>query len=77
MKAVLTSNLVSSETKKTTTACNFQTMGMNFLAMPRELLRGQIGSYAYCQCEASRSFMMEELRKSALRNTYTIQQNQN
>ena len=38
MEEVSTSNLVSSGTKETTTACNFQ----HDYAM-----RGQIGSYAY------------------------------
>ena len=38
MEVVTNSNLVPSETKKTTTACSFQ----NGYAM-----RGQIGNYAY------------------------------
>ena len=38
MEVVSTSNLVSSETKKTTTACNF---------LHSYVMRGQIGSYAY------------------------------
>ena len=40
MEVVSTSNLFSSETEKTTTACNFR----HDYAM-----RGQIGSYAYIQ----------------------------
>ena len=40
--------------------------------MPHDLMRCQIGSYAEAIC----IFMMAELRKSALINTYTKQQNQ-
>ena len=40
MEVVSTSNLVSLETEKTTTACNFQ---HNYA------MTGQIGSYAYIQ----------------------------
>ena len=40
MEVVSTSNLVSSETQKTTTACNFQ---------HDYDMRGQLGSYAYIQ----------------------------
>ena len=45
MKVVSTSNLVSSEAKKTTAACNFQTMPINSFLMPHDLMRDQIGSY--------------------------------
>ena len=45
MQVVSTSNLVSSDTEKTT-ACNFQTMAMNSFIMPHNLMRGKIGSYA-------------------------------
>ena len=44
MEVVTTSNLVSSKTEKT--ACNFQTMVINFFVVPHDLMRGQIGSYA-------------------------------
>ena len=40
MEVVLTSNLISTETEKTTTAYNFQ---------HDYIMRGQIGSYAYIQ----------------------------
>ena len=43
MEVVSTSNLVSLETKKSTTACNFQ--NMNSFVMSHELMRGQIGSH--------------------------------
>ena len=43
MEVVSTSNLVSSETKNTTTACNFQ----HDYAM-----RDPIGSYAYIQIQS-------------------------
>ena len=49
MEAVSTSNLGSSENKKITTASNFQTMAMKSSVMPHDLMRGQIGSYAYIQ----------------------------
>ena len=49
MEVVLTSNLVSSETGETTTACNFQTMAMNSFFIPHDLMRSQIGSYTYMQ----------------------------
>ena len=47
MEVVSTSNLVSSENEKITTACILQTMVMNFFVMPHDLMRDQIGSYAY------------------------------
>ena len=49
MEVVSTLNLVSLENEKITTACNFQTMAMNSSVMPHDLMRGQIGSYAYMQ----------------------------
>ena len=49
MEVGSTSNLVSSENEKTTTACNFQTMAMNSFVIPHDLMRGQTGSYAYMQ----------------------------
>ena len=49
MEVVSTSNLVSSENGKITTACNFQTMAMNSSFIPHDLMRGQIGRYAYMQ----------------------------
>ena len=36
MKVVSTSNLVSSETEKTTTACNFKTMAINSFFMSHD-----------------------------------------
>ena len=49
MEALSASNLVSSETEKTTAVCNFQTMAINYLVMPRDMMRGQMRSYAYMQ----------------------------
>ena len=52
MEVVSTLNLVSSETEKITTACNFQTMDINCFVMSHEykyLTKGQIGSFAYMQ----------------------------
>ena len=49
MKVVSTSNLVSLETKKATTACNFQTIAMNSFVIPHDLMRGKIRSYPYMQ----------------------------
>ena len=43
MEVVSTSNLVSVETEKTPTACNFQ--NMNSFVMSHDLMRGQIGSH--------------------------------
>ena len=49
MKVVSTSRLISLENKKITTARNFQNANMNSSVMPHDLMRGQIGSYAYVQ----------------------------
>ena len=46
MEVVSTSSLVSSETEKTTTACNFQNITMNSFVMQHCLITGLIGSYA-------------------------------
>ena len=64
MEVVSTSNLVSSETEKITTAYNFQ----HDYAM-----RGQIGSMHICKYKAIHEsyFMIAEIGKSTLRNTYT------
>ena len=44
IEIVSTSNLlVASENEKTTTACNFQTLAINFFVVPHDLMRGQIG----------------------------------
>ena len=48
MEVVSTSNLVSLENEKIT-ASNFQIMAMKSSVMPHDLMRGQIGSYAYIQ----------------------------
>ena len=71
MEVLSTSNLASSEIEKTTTACKFQTTAMNSFVMPHDLKRDGIGSYAYMQNEAIRSFMMAEPLESTLRSTYT------
>ena len=60
MEVVSSSDLVSLETEKTTTACNFQTMGMSSFVMPHDLMRGQIGSCANKRLLIP-SFMMAEL----------------
>ena len=39
MNVVSNSNLVSLETEKRITACNFQTMVMNFFVIPQDLMR--------------------------------------
>ena len=49
MEEVSTSNLVSSENEKKKTACNFQTMTINSFVIPHDLIRGQMGTYAYMQ----------------------------
>ena len=49
MEVVSTSNLVSSEAKKTIKACNFQTIPIDLFVMLHDLMRGQIGSYGYMQ----------------------------
>ena len=49
MEALSTSILVFSETEKTTSVCNFQTMTINSLVMPRDMMRDQMRSYAYMQ----------------------------
>ena len=46
MDVVSTSNLVSSENEKKTTACNFQTMAMNSFVISHDLMRRQMGTYA-------------------------------
>ena len=48
MEIVSTSNLVSSENEKKT-AFNFQTMAANSFVIPHDLMRGQMGTYAYMQ----------------------------
>ena len=58
MEVVSTSNFVSLETKKATTALNFQTM--NSFVMSHDLMRGQIGSHANKRLWIC-SFMMAEL----------------
>ena len=68
MEVVPTSNLVSSETEKPATACNFQHDYTMIV---------QIESYAYYKYEPICSFLIAETFKSALRNTYTKQLNQN
>ena len=60
IEVVSTSNLVSSEINKTT-SCNFQTTVIDSFVIPHDLMRGQIGSYAYSKHEAIHSFMMAEL----------------
>ena len=53
MEVVSTSNFLSSETEKTTTADSFQAMAMNSYVTLHDLMRGQTGSYKYiCKCEA-------------------------
>ena len=49
MEVVSTTNLVSSEAEKITTACNFQTMPINSFFVLHDLMRDQIGSYEYMQ----------------------------
>ena len=71
MEVVSTSNLVSSENEKTTTACNFQTMAMNSFVMAHDLMRGQIRSYAYMQEWRYSKFHDSRTKKNTLRNTYT------
>ena len=58
MEVVSTSNLVSMETEKTPTACNFQ--NMNSFVMSHDLMRGQIGSHINKRL-LIRSFTMAEL----------------
>ena len=58
--------VVSSEMK---TACNFQTMGMNFFVMQYDLIRGQIGSSAYMQTK--------DLKNRPKKHIYIKQQSQN
>ena len=41
VEVVSTSNLVSSENEKATTACNFQTMAMNSFAIAYDFIRDQ------------------------------------
>ena len=50
-------------------------MAMNSFVMPHDLIRGQIGSYAYMQYEATFSLMMAELKKRPKKHIYTKQQN--
>ena len=49
MEVVSTSILVSPENEKITRPCNFQTMAMSSSVMPDNLMRRQIGNYAYMQ----------------------------
>ena len=64
MEVVSTSNLASSENEKITTACNFQTMAMNSAVMPHDLIKGQIGNFAYMQIWSYCSFMITEMWKA-------------
>ena len=56
MEVVSTSNLVSSDAKKATITCNFQTMNINPFVMPHDLRRDQIGKYGYMQILSYSSF---------------------
>ena len=47
MEAALTSNLVSLRNIKTKTACNFQSITTISFVIPHDLMRGQMGGYAY------------------------------
>ena len=58
-------NLVSSENEK---ACNFQTMTVNSFVMLHDLMRSQIGSYAYMQ--------KRNLKKNPKKHIYIKQQYQ-
>ena len=49
MEVVSTSNLVSSENERIAADCNFQIMAKNSSVMPHDLMKDQIGSYAYMQ----------------------------
>ena len=39
--------------KKRKTACDFQTMAINSFVIPHDLMRGQMGTYAYLQQTSS------------------------
>ena len=52
MEVVSTSNLAFSENEKKTTASNFQTMAMKSSVIPHDLMRNQIGKYAYIQIQS-------------------------
>ena len=69
--------LVSLETEKTTTTCNFQTMAMNSFVVPHDLMRNQIGSYAYMQIWAYLFHDSRKVKKHPKKNIYTQQQKQN
>ena len=58
MEVASASNFVSSETEKTTTVCNLQTM--NSFVMSHNLMRGQFGSHAN-ERSLICSFMMVEV----------------
>ena len=42
--------------KKKTTACNVQTIAMNSYVIPHDLMRGQMGTYAYMQTTSYSQF---------------------
>ena len=67
MGVVSTSNLVSSEAEKTTTIYNFQTMNIIILLCHMTWWEVKMKIYKY---KAIPSFMMAEMSKSSLRNTY-------
>ena len=78
MELVSISNLVSSETEKPATACNFQIMAMNSFVMTHDLMRGQIGSYVYMQIKSYSLFHHDgTVKKRHKKYIYTKQQNQN
>ena len=84
MEVVSTSNLVSSETKKTTTACNFQTIAMNSFVVPHDLMRGQIGwkrdrglDMHICKYEGFVVSWWQNCEKHPKKYIYRKQQNQN
>ena len=57
MEVVSTSSLVSWENKKKKKrACNFQTMAMNSFVIPHDLMRSQMGAYAYMQTSSYSQF---------------------
>ena len=61
MEVVSTSNLVSSKNKTKQQKKNKQTVAMIYFVIPHDLMRGQMGAYAYMQTSSHCSFMMAEL----------------
>ena len=66
MEVISTSKILSSETENIITAYNLETMAMNYFVMHMIWWDAKYKAMHVCKYEVIHSFMMEEMRKSAL-----------